>query len=66
MDKKIDAIVKIKKEQKLKVKNKINEYDDLIKQYKNDLVIKKRQTDKLNKKYNELKNYFNSKKKVER
>ena len=50
MDKKIDVIVKIKKEQELKVKNKINEYDNLIKQYKNDLVIKKRQTNKLNKK----------------
>ena len=62
VDKKTGVIVNIKKEQKLKVKNRVNEYDDLIKQYKNDLVIKKRQTNKLNKKYNELKNYFNSEK----
>ena len=55
-----DATVKIRK--KSVGKNKINEYDNLIQQYKNDLVIKKRQTDKLNKKYNELKNYFNSEK----
>ena len=39
-------------------KNKINEYDNLIKKYKNNLVTKKRQTDKLNKKYNELKNFL--------
>ena len=38
-------------------KNKINEYDNLIKKYKNNLVTKKRQTDKLNKKY-ELKNFL--------
>ena len=39
-------------------KSKINEYDNLIKKYKNNLVTKKRQTDKLNKKYNELKNFL--------
>ena len=50
-----------KQKQKLKVKNTINEYDDLIKQYKNNLVIKKRQHDKLIQKYNEIKNYFENK-----
>ena len=39
MNKNVDATVKIKK--KSVGKNKINEYDNLIQQYKNDLVIKK-------------------------
>ena len=50
----------IQKEQKSKVKKKINECDDLIKQCKNDLVIKKRQNDKYSDKYNELKYCINS------
>ena len=60
MNENVDATVKIRK--KSVGKNKINEYDNLIQQNKKDLVIKKEQTDKLNKKYNELKNYFNSEK----
>ena len=50
MNENVDARVKIRK--KSLGGNKINEYDNLIQQCKDDLVIKKRQTDKLNKKYN--------------
>ena len=50
MNENVDATVKIRK--KSVGENKINEYDNLIQQCKDDLVIKKRQTDKVNKKYN--------------
>ena len=55
MNKNVSAIVKIKK---TVGKKKINEYDNLIQQYKKDLVLKKRQTDKLNKKIQRNEKFF--------